>query len=276
MPFLAPILLALAAPLQAATPAAPVTQPATPQRVTIPATPSRQVTIDVHAPADPRAVILFSHGGSGGPGNYPALIARLNAAGYVVLAPTHVDSAAYPDSARYTLQSAFPERIADMAATAGYAHARWPDLKLVAMGHSYGSLFAQMQGGALDNIAPARLPGLAAVVSFSSPGIIPGLVQPGSSFAHLDVPTLLVTGTEDLVPGFVTDWHDHLASQRGAPAGPHFALVLPGGDHYVVAARDPAKFEAAMTALLAFLDGYVFDNRDARAALDRQAGLERR
>ncbi|HTU12330.1 MAG TPA: alpha/beta hydrolase [Allosphingosinicella sp.] len=256
-------------------PAAPAAGASAPERATIPATPARQVTIDVHAPAAPRAVVIFSHGGAGGPDHYPALFARLEAAGFAVLAPLHVDSRAHPDTARYTIQSAFPERIADLAAAAGYARTRWPGLKLVAMGHSYGSLFAQMQGGALDQIAPVRVPGLAAVVSFSSPGIIPGLIQP-TAFAHLDVPTLLVTGTRDLVPGFVTDWRDHLASQRGAPAGDHYALVLPEADHFLALARDSARFEAAMTAMLFYLDGYVFGDAAARAALLRQPGLERR
>jgi alpha-beta hydrolase superfamily lysophospholipase len=277
---IAPLLFVLALAgmqaLQGAAPSVQAAPPAATERVTIPATPSRQVSIAIYAPARPRALVVFSHGGGGGPDHYPALVARLNAAGYAVLAPAHVDSAANPDSARYTLRSAFPERIADLAATAGYARARWPGLKLVAMGHSYGALFSQMLGGALDTIAPARVPGLAAVVSFSSPGIIPGLVAPDTAFAHMDVPTLLITGTLDVVPGFVTDWHDHLVSQRGAPTGDHFALVLPGADHYLARGEDPERFERAMTALLAYLEGYVFDDMQARAALARQPGLERR
>lgn len=245
--------------------------------VAVAATPTRQATMTIYAPTQVKGVILFSHGGSGDHHGYPALFARLNAAGYAIVAPLHVDSRAHPDTARYTIMSAFPERIADLAAAARLAGERYPGRPVAAMGHSYGSLFAQMTGGALAAMN-ARIAGVKAVVSFSSPGVIQGLIDPAASFAQMNVPTLMVTGTADLVPGFVSDPAAHLASHRGAPAGHHYALVLDGADHFLAANRaaDPAQFAQALDATVAFLDAWVLDDAAAQRRLERIAGLDRR
>jgi len=243
--------------------------------VTVPATASRQTTITIYSPARPRGALLFSHGASGTHGAYLQLISRLTAAGYAVLAPLHVDSRQHPDRARYTLQTSFMERVADVGAAAKLAQDRYPALPMAAMGHSFGALFAQMQGGALSAFS-SRVPGLKAVVSFSSPGIIRGLVDPATAFTSIAVPTLMITGTADVVPGFTSDWNDHMASHRGAPAGDRYALVLQGGDHFVAAASNPAHFERAAEAAIAFLDAYVLGERAARRRLAGVGGLERR
>jgi alpha-beta hydrolase superfamily lysophospholipase len=268
--------LALATACAPRTPAA-APAVALPQVITVPATASRQVDIRVFAPARPKGVLVFGHGASGAPERYGALFARLNAAGYAVLAPLHVDSLQHPDHARYNLQTAFPERIADVGAAILAAAQRFPGLPVAAAGHSYGALLAQMQGGALAQIPGARAPQVRAVVSFSSPGIIPGLVQPGSAFTTLTVPSLMVTGTADAVPGFVSNWEDHLASYRGAPAGKPYSLVLPSGDHYLIAGADPQHFDRAVSATILFLDAHLLGDAGARRRLDAPAsGIQRR
>lgn len=247
-----------------------------PETLTVRATPTRNVDIRVFAPARPKAVIVFGHGASGSPDNYRAMIARLNSAGYAVMAPLHVDSLQHPDHARYNLQSAFTERLADVTATANAAADRYPGLPMAAVGHSYGSLIAQMQGGALRYITDARAPQVRAVVSFSSPGIIPGLVQADAAFTTLAVPTLMVTGTADVVPGFVGNWEDHLASYRGAPVGERYALVVPEGDHGMIGEAGPGRFERAVLVTIRFLDAYLLGDPGARRQLDRPAPDMRR
>ena len=239
-----------------------------PDIVTARATDTRQVQIQVFAPARPKGVLVFGHGAGGSPDRYLPLFARLNAAGYAVMAPVHVDSLQNPEHARYNLQTAFGERIADVGATARAAAERFPSLPLAAVGHSYGALFAQMQGGALRYITDARVNEVRAVVSFSSPGIIPGLVQPGIAFTTVAVPSLTVTGTADVVPGFVSNWEDHLAGFRGAPAGGRYALVLPGAEHDLMVGGKHENFGRAVDTTILFLDAYLLGNASARRRLD--------
>jgi hypothetical protein len=211
---------------------------------------------------------VFGHGASGSPDRYLPLFARLNAAGYAVMAPVHVDSPQNAEHARYNLQTAFGERIADVGAAARAAAERFPDLPLAAVGHSYGALFAQMQGGALRYITDARAHGVRAVVSFSSPGIIPGLVQPKVAFSTVAVPSLTVTGTADLIPGFVSNWEDHLAAYRGAPPGGRYALVLPGAEHDLIVGGKQENFVHAADVTILFLNAYLLGDTRARRRLD--------
>jgi alpha-beta hydrolase superfamily lysophospholipase len=249
----------------------------TPEIITAHATETRQVQIQVFAPARPKGVLVFGHGASGSPDRYLLLFARLNAAGYAVVAPVHVDSLQYPEHTRYTLQSAFSERIADVGAAARAAAERFPGLPLAAVGHSYGALFAQMQGGALRYIADARARQVRAVVSFSSPGIFPGLIRPDVAFSTLAVPSLTVTGTADVVPGFVSKWEDHLAAYRGAPPGGRYALVLPGGAHELIVGRNQQNFDRAVAVTILFLDAYLLGDSSARRRLDASSSdIERR
>jgi dienelactone hydrolase len=261
----------------APTVAAVATVAVTPETVTARASETRQVQIQVFAPRRPKGVLVFGHGASGSPDRYLPLFARLNAAGYAVMAPVHVDSMQNPEHAKYNLQTAFGERIADVGATARAAAERFPGLPLAAAGHSYGALLAQMQGGALRYITDARVSQVRAVVSFSSPGIIPGLVQPGVAFSTVAVPSLTVTGTADVVPGFVSNWEDHLAAFRGAPAGGRYALVLPGAEHNLMVGGEHENFARAADVTILFLDAYLIGDAKARRRLDASTqGLQRR
>ncbi|HEX9946442.1 MAG TPA: alpha/beta hydrolase [Allosphingosinicella sp.] len=240
----------------------------TPEIITARATEKRQVQIQVFAPARPKGVLVFGHGAGGSPDRYLPLFARLNAAGYAVMAPVHVDSLQNPEHARYDLQTAFGERIADVGAAARAAAERFPGLPLAAVGHSYGALFAQMQGGALRYITDVRANQVRAVVSFSSPGIIPGLVRPDVAFSTVAVPSLAVTGTADVIPGFVSNWEDHLAAFRGAPAGGRYALVLPGAEHDLIVGGKQENFVRAVDVTILFLNAHLLGDTSARRRLD--------
>ena len=65
----------------------------------------------------------------------------------------------------------------------------------------------------------------------SPPGIIPNVLT-DESFAKLQSPTLIVTGTEDIVPTMIEDWRDHLDMYQGAPKGKAKAIIFEGQDHY--------------------------------------------
>ena len=102
------------------------------------------------------------------------------------------------------------------------------------------------------------------LIAFSSPGKIPGLIQP-SAYASLVVPALIVTGTKDLVPGFVTDPTDHLFPIESAPAGAKYGLVVADGEHKLV--DDAVGFARAAPAVSAFVEAYGLDDAAARTRL---------
>lgn len=232
----------------------------------------RVVSLRLWKPAAPRGVILFSHGGNSSPEAYGLLLASWRDAGFLVVAPLHTDSLKNERAADHGLQAAFGTRIADLAAARAWAAQAAPELPVVAAGHSYGSLTAMVLGGALDARVHARDPGIRGVIAFSSPGSIPGLIGP-ASYSAMAAPLLLLTGDADLVPGFVTDWHDHLVPFQTSPVGAKYAWIGKDVDHNLVG-RDP-KADDAMgeaTALsLVFLQAHALGTPAARATLSSRA-----
>ncbi|WP_156347001.1 serine aminopeptidase domain-containing protein [Sphingomonas sp. Leaf33] len=203
-------------------------------------------------PARPRGVVLFSTGHGSWPDRYAVLTRYLAAQGWAVLAPLHVDSMRYPDRAKFTMQASFGERIADMGAAAAVAAKDYPGLPVIAVGHSFGTLVALCLGGALSYIAPFRMPAVKAVLGFSTPGKIPGLVQP-TAYTSLAVPAMIVTGTADTVPGFVTDPADHLfVGQTAGKAA--YTLVAKDGGHELVA--DAVAMARVLPAVDLFVAAY--------------------
>jgi predicted dienelactone hydrolase len=232
----------------------------------------RRTKMAVWRPAKPRGVALFSHGHGSWPERYDQLARALVADGFVVLAPTHVDSMHHPDRASFTLQQSFPERLADMGAARGHATARFAGLPVVAVGHSFGTLTALCLGGALAGMGPFRDPAVKAVLGFSTPGKIPGLIGP-AAYATVQVPMMIVTGTADVVPGFVTDPADHLFPAETVPSA-SYALVVQGADHGLVAGD---AFARAATPARLFVEGYGLNDGVAlnRLAAYKAAGSDR-
>lgn len=214
----------------------------------------------------PRGVVLFSTGWGAAPDGYTRLQAVLAMEGFAVLAPLHVDSPAYPDqTTKFDRKQVFMERIADMRAASAYAARTWPGLPVIAAGHSFGSLISLCEGGALANLAPFRDPAVKAVLAFSSPGKIAGLIGP-DSYKTLTLPMMMVTGTADAVDEFVTDPADHLFPIETSPAGGKYALVLAGADHSVAHARGPA-LDRAIPAVRLFVEAYGLGDAGAARRL---------
>jgi hypothetical protein len=243
------------------------------QRVTLKVG-DRDVDLAVWRPAAAKGVVIFSHAAGGSPQHYDGLFRAWNAAGFLVAGPVHVDSMTHPRRADYTLQSAFPLRMADLDAAAEWTAKAAPGLPRAAAGHSYGSLMSMMRGGALEQMIPARDPATKAVVAFSSPGVIPGLIGP-TAFSTLTAPTLVMTGDKDVIPGFVGDWRDHLRAFETSPAGGKYAWIGAGVDHYFGGAiagsgKDPvqtAAFAQAQALSTVFLRATVLDEASAKAEL---------
>ena len=228
--------------------------------------PERATTMAVWEPAKIRGVVLFSTGHGSWPERYDGVLSAWRDAGFAVVAPLHVDSMRYPDRDTFSPQQGFMERLSDMKAACAYAAARWPGMPVAAGGHSYGTLIALALGGAMADMAPLRDPSVVAVVGYSSPGKIPGLVTP-ATYASVAVPVLIVTGDQDLVPGFADDAKDHLYPIESAPAGDKFALVLAGGDHNLIGGQPQALYVRARDVGTAFLRAEVLKDHAAAKLL---------
>lgn len=178
-------------------------------------------------------LVIFSHGAFSTYDRYDSLLLPLARAGYRIAAPNHVDSEAHPNREAYGQPDAMSKRVEDYAVIAGELQAE----TVFAVGHSFGGLIAQLAGGASLSgpaaalkVSPDYRPD--AVVAISPPGPMPGVME-ADGWAKVERPQLVVTGTTDILPGFVDDWRDHLVSYEAATHDQTYSLVYTDMDHYL-------------------------------------------
>lgn len=205
----------------------------------------RAVPVRVFAPASGCTnctLLIFSHGANASYRRYDVLLKDWAARGYVVAAPQHVDSEEHPRRDDYKTADGRLLRMRDYAVVDAAFRPNAPQQfaglsfsgTVVAAGHSYGALIAQIAGGARIQRAGGdfkrvwRTP--KAIIAISPPAIIPGFTSL-EGWSHVSVPQLVVTGTTDVLPGFVDDWRRHLDSFAAARPGLGFALIFEGMDH---------------------------------------------
>lgn len=262
-------------------PAAPVLAQAAPAvaaastaaHVQLPAPDGRVIDVSVWTAADEQGVIVFGHGWGSEPSRYHRIIDEWVAHGFTVVAPMHTDSMQHPQHAEATSQSIFITRLVDLAVVRAYVKASHPGKPLVAAGHSFGALNALMEGGAVTVAGPQADPDVRVVVALSSPGTVPGVVNP-SSFATVTVPILMVTGDADTVPGFVTEPRDHRLSFDTSPAGDKMLLTFAGGDHSLIGNADAPDFDLIAATTLDFMRAHALGDAEAQARLDRLTAPE--
>lgn len=217
--------------------------------IELPATSARTVNVQVSYPNDncsPCQLVVFSHGAFSAPERYARLLNSWAAGGYVIAAPLHVDSELNPSRDQYDGSATMLARLEDYAlltdslALRSALAERGVALRegVIAAGHSYGGLIAQAAAGArLQQLDPPPTQLLAArdrivgVVALSPPGTMAGYVE-AQDYSLIEKPMLVVTGTTDILPGFVDDWRGHLASYEAAGAEPAYALIFTQQDHY--------------------------------------------
>lgn len=264
MRLLFPIILAVASVLaySASALASPTAQ------VALQISPQRATTMITWVPDKVKGVVLFSTGHGSWPEKYEALASAWKAAGFAVIAPVHVDPLHYPDREKFTREASFGERIADLKAASGYASRRWPGKPVIASGHSFGTLTALCLGGGLSYLGHFRDPSVRAVMGFSSPGRIPGLVGP-QAYASDTLPVMIITGDQDTVPGLVTDWHDHLLPVQDSPAGNKYGVTYRGSSHELIGHPNDPNFASAIKTSTRFLQAYALGNRTAKTSLGK-------
>lgn len=228
----------------------------------------RDVELTIVRPDAPKGVVIFSHGAGGWPAAYGALFDLWSQAGFMVVAPQHVDSQKNPQ--RADLRTAFPLRLADLAAAADYAAKAAPGLPTASAGHSYGSLMSLIRGGALEGMIPAQDPRTKAVLCFSSPGVIKGLIGP-TAYQGVKGPMMMITGDKDVLPGMIEDWHEHLYPFDTSAAGGKYLWVGKGVGHSMSYQPQALGFPEASALSVAFLKAKVLGDAAAEAALAAQA-----
>ena len=259
-----------------------LTLPSEEVQTTVTTEQGRQIPFTLFVPKEPGSypVVGFSHGAFASPARYRAMLGPIAGAGYIVVGPMHIDSEEFGWTERPSPLETWSTRNVDMAlaldppdgiiqalAAQGLSidHER-----VVALGHSYGAIIAQIPGGAIatgpdGSRAEFYNEAVDAVVGWSPPGEVPGMIS-AEGWSALSTPTLTITGTADILPGFIDDWRAHRASYDYAPLGNRAVWVGEGIDHYfggMFGREKPADensqrlFRRALEVSLNFMDRRV-------------------
>lgn len=205
----------------------------------------RRSRIDIYSPQSggPYPLVAFSHGAYSAPERYADLLQAIAASGFVVVAPLHIDSELLTNgqeppshfetwSTRKADLRLVPEAVRIIeAALAGVKITAVDDGYLVA-GHSYGAFIAQVLAGATgmgeDANMDRRIDG---IIAFSPPGPLPDFIA-DDAWDGLSAPQLVVTGTADILPGFLDEWELHTLPHQRAESGQQWLWVGKDVDHY--------------------------------------------
>lgn len=244
---------------------------AEPSKVELTAPDGRKIDVTVWTAVPERGVVVYSHGHGGRPEAYNRLLSRWVADGFSVVAPLHVDSLAHAQRAQFDGPTGFGARLADLATVRGFVKATHTGKPLIVAGHSYGSLMSMIQAGAVTPAGALGDAEIDAVIGISSAGDLPGLITP-ESYAGVTTPTLIITGDQDLVPGYVTDWRAHRSAFDRSPAGANLGdkmlVVYEGGDHSLVGNADAEDFALMVAVTTDFMEAHALKDAAADARLD--------
>jgi Ca2+-binding RTX toxin-like protein len=267
-----------------------------------PITAERTIVFDVFAPATPGnyPVIFWSHGHRAPTsGDYFNIAKAWADAGYIVVVPTHLDSADNPQQGnifddRFPLEEpewsvhraqdmsfAFDEFatiLADLNASTGGGYTGDLSDATIA-GHSQGAFTAAILTGTQST--HAEFAGLAdadfkQAVLFSPQGAVGASSWHGfyynsptdNSWANVTTPTMVLTGTDDNGTDGQT-YQDRLDPFEYAPTTGHYAMVISGANHFDMGGGSDATVLAQeMAAATTFTDAYVKNNATAKAALN--------
>lgn len=262
---------------------------------------SRDIPLRVYLPASdqPAPVVLFSHGLGGSRDGNAFMGEHWAARGYVAVFLQHPGSdtsvwqgkplgqrmAAMRDAAG--LQN-FMLRVADVPAVLDQLE-KWNttgdhplhgrlDLDHVGMsGHSFGAVTTQAVSGQsfLRGDDTFTDPRIRAAIAFSPSTPRRGTAE--GAFGKVEIPWLLMTGTEDSAPIGGQTVESRLAVFPALPPGKKYELVLDKAEHSAFTdralpgdheARNPNHHRAILALSAAFWDAYLRNDAAAKAWLD--------
>ncbi len=227
----------------------------------------RKTSVSIYQPDTVQGVLLFSHGLGGNPDHFKPLLRSFEQDGWLVIAPLHVDSEQHPRHDEFDRRATFIARIADFKAAAELGNKLAPGLPQVAVGHSYGSLFAMMAGGAKTLAGDLTSTGVKAVLAFSTPGVIKGLTS-AKKLGKVAIPLMIITGDADVVPGLIADPAEHRAAFDSGSADAAYLIVVAGGEHELSVVTEAPAYAALLADARLFLSAYGLGNKEAKAKLE--------
>ncbi len=244
-------------------------------------------------------VIIWSHGAFGSHNAYNPLAEYWASHGYLVLQPTHSDSMREGTKPNVKNPMAFkdwaqrPREISYLIDQLQNLEALIPEIKdrvdrqLIGIGgHSFGAQTAQLLAGmtakrgflAGDTPESFREKRASVFVIISPQGT--NALSDKRSFASIDAPFLMVTGTHDKAANNDQDYTWRLEAWNNAPAGPDRHLLLIDGAYHnfggisgplrtpMSGPMDNDTMEAVRSTSLAMFDSQLRGSRDAQAWLD--------
>lgn len=234
--------------------------------VTVDINAQRQSEISIYSPDFPQGVMIFSHGYGASPDGYIDMLETFKSDGWLVIAPTHIDSLSHPLHDKVEQAETFTARMADLRAAAKLAHEMVPDAPLVMAGHSYGSLFALMSVGSQTLAGDLTDLDTVAALAWSSPGVIQGLTSP-EQMGEASKPFMIITGDKDVVTGFVPDPAAHRAAFDNSEGEDAYLIVAEGGTHNIAHDPDDPAYDFALAEAREFLAAYGMNDAEAEADL---------
>ena len=200
-------------------------------------------------------LVVFSHGNGLANTNYDALLEDWVEAGFVVVAPRHLDVGSRAEldalTQRVGRDWVAVSRVLDMRAVidqAAIITAQLPGYvgamdssRVIAAGHSFGAYSAQLLGGARyerQGDSSRELPQVLgdsrvkAVVGLSSPGVLPDVLTQ-AAWRGFQTPQLVITGTKDTFEFLWPDYREHFVAYEVAEPGHNYLLVIEEMDHYM-------------------------------------------
>lgn len=224
--------------------------------------------------------VLFSHGNFASPDRYRHMLNPIAEAGYVVIAPTHLDAEILRLDPKPAPETIWATRNAEIALIASIPEPIRKALdrrdttinedRLAVMGHSYGALIAQLAAGAVatdpDGSRTGRKIAAAdALIAWSPPGPIADMID-AEGWSHIDLPSLTLTGTADILPGFIDDWELHKVSHEATLKGQRWLWVGEDVNHYFdgmfgrpgsIRKEIAHRFDHAIATTIQFLDRHL-------------------
>lgn len=262
---------------------------------------NREIPIRVYLPAQEsaRPVVLFSHGLGGSREGCAYLGNHWAARGYVAVFLQHPgsDTSVWKDERLGQRMAAMEQaaslqnfmlRVKDVPAvldaleawngTENHALAGRLDLARVGMsGHSFGAVTTQAVSGQVAmrgaiSFADRRIK---AAIAFSPSS--PRRGDPAQAFGSVEIPWMLMTGTNDVAIVGDAGVESRLAVYPALPPGSKYELVLDGAEHSAFSdralpgdqqARNPNHHRAILALSTAFWDAYLREDAAAKAWLD--------